>query len=374
MEHPIHNPIQPPPPSISASPLLEIAANYPLYLRPDDELYPPFSTFLPCLAPYCLTTLHFHSLECCYPPSWFTVLAPAQQPDQPPSNRRMYDPWTSCPLLSISPAIKGPFPWIGDILPTLPDFSAAWNTTSFHPINDIARILPIPAIILDQLYAFSQFPIHANQTTTYATFEWYRCIFSQGVDSHNLLLRMGPQLCGTDLTSYSQLLGFVSQDNVEQIEWFQHIAMVMQKYASYFNESVPLKSVLTNGIGAVAIVGRPNSDFNVSNWIYPNNAMIEPFLTGRFNPRREIPSELRVIFSHSYHEFEEVAEQYAVITHTNMCWGSVFEIQNGFVAINESVLRQGDYWNMGSFRYSRPVGLKIQFSMVIASRYHQEDE
>ncbi|CAH9095267.1 unnamed protein product [Cuscuta epithymum] len=163
------------------------------------------------------------------------------------------------PFFQSLAAVNGPFDWIGDIVPHLPDFSIFWNALGFHVNSDYARQVPVPALILDQLYHFATWQVPEDKTI-FDSFEWYENIFSQDIRTHNSLNRMGPQLCGSLWTSseqlevarwfwsaafgdirfnrvdatrdpfsnYHQLFGFVSQTGTPQHTWFQDVNMVMQ--------------------------------------------------------------------------------------------------------------------------------------------------
>lgn len=307
------------------------------------------------------------------------------------------------PFFQSLAAVNGPFDWIGDICPALPEFASLWIAASFHPTDNTVRQVPIPAIILDQLYHFATLPIPANQASSYTTFQWYRNVFSQGIGAQNIRHRLGPQLCGSlyttqtqfdaarnfwsaalannftrtnaandEFTNYAQLFGFESQAGIPQLNWFQHITIVMQKYSQYFNGSAPLKSVLPTGIGAVVVYGLPESNASTRNWLYPAAAGVEPFTTGRFDPRREIPANLGIRFRHADHELEEQAEQYAILTHTNIRWSANIVTQNALTQIDVGATHTGDYWQMMSYRFSPRISLRTQFAQLIASRYHQQ--
>lgn len=209
------------------------------------------------------------------------------------------------PFFQALAAINGPFVCMGDIVLFMMELPSIWSPTGFHPTANVARQLPIPAIILDQLYALTRFANDDPATPTYPTFNWYRNVF--GLD-----------------------------------------------------------------INSVALVGRPVPHPRTRNWIYPTAEVIEPFPTTRFAPRHEIPSEMSVIFSHSYHELEERSEQFATLTYVNVDWSDNIEVQNKHTAINCALTHQGHYWLMTPFRFSPPVSLKYQFAPVIASRYHQQ--
>ncbi|QED42857.1 ORF1 [Alloteropsis cryptic virus 1] len=307
------------------------------------------------------------------------------------------------PFFQALAAVNGPFEWTGDVLPGLPNFSTLWDASNFAPHSSFARQLPIPAIILDQLAYFASRPNPAGITSQYQTFEWYRNVFSQGSTTYDSRCRMGPQLCAslfctsaqfdaaksfwnsvlTDftringalenqpLTNYLQLLGFSSQANALQGNWFQHVCIVMQKYCQYFNGSLPLKSISPVGIGAVLVRGTPNSTTLVRNWVYPDDRAIEVFTSTRYAARREIPENLSVKFHHADHNLEEQAEQYAVLTHTNIDW-SVIQVQNDWQPIVRNRIYEGDYWTQPTFRDSMSVTLKLQFAQLVASRYHQQ--
>lgn len=301
-------------------------------------------------------------------------------------------------------AINGPFEWIGDIVPIIPEFSQLWNATSFYPTDSFARIFPIPAILLDQLHYFASITV-TEQETIFGHFEWYRNIFSLGQGTFNPRLRLGPQLCGslyatesqvvnartfwsaalrTGITrtnaaanqplfsSYPQLLGFVDQNDAMQLDWFQHTAIVMQKYCQYFNGSVPLKSISPTGIGAVAVHGYPNYSGAARTWMYPATNALSSFKSSRFSALREIPALLTVRFEHADHELEEQAEQYAIATHTNMCWSKNLTTQNNWTQVAEANVHSGTYWSMTPHRAHASVRLKTQYAQLVASRYHQQ--
>jgi hypothetical protein len=308
------------------------------------------------------------------------------------------------PFFQSLAAVNGPFEWIGDILPTLPSFSTIWNAANFRVNPSFARSVPIPAIMLDQLYAMSQMAPPVNQQSTYATFQWYRSVFSATNAGTQQLNRIGPQTCGSLfvpqaqydssrtfwnacltgnftrlnaaagqplLTNYAQLLGFVNQNGAPQFTWFASVATVMGKYCQFFNGSVPLKSISFTGIGAVAVYAKPLSPSLARDWLYPTATMIEPFCSNRFLPRREIPDNLLITFSHADHEIEKEGEQYALTTCTNIQWIGV-QTQNNWTAINDAHVHTGLYWNLPPFRFSPPINRKNQFQQIIASRYHQQ--
>ncbi|CAH9131074.1 unnamed protein product [Cuscuta epithymum] len=118
------------------------------------------------------------------------------------------------PFFQSLAAVSGPFDWIGDIVPHLPGFSIFWNAVGFHANSDYARQVPVPALILDQLYHFATWQI-PEDTTIFDKFEWYGNIFSQDIDTHNSFNCMGPQLCGSLWTSSEQL---------EAARWFWNAA------------------------------------------------------------------------------------------------------------------------------------------------------
>nr|QRG29185.1 putative CP [Amaranthus cryptic virus 3] len=306
------------------------------------------------------------------------------------------------PFFQSIAAVNGPFEWIGDITPAFLDLASLWNGASYHPTADAARTTPFPVIMLDQLYHFSSRAIGAN-VVAYTDFQWYRNIFGINLGAQDILHRINPQSCGSlfcsqaqfdsarafwnpaldgftrisnaaaqpQLTSLLQFYGFQAQTGAYQTSWFQHVVIVMQKYCQYFNGSVPLKSVLPTGIGAVVIVGRPRDGAAARNFIYPAANAVEPFASSRFEPRRPIPTTMPITFGHADHEIEEQAEQYAILSHTNIAWDLV-TAQNNQTAINADNIRSGSYWTMAPFRYSSPLSLKTQYAQIIASRYHQQ--
>ncbi|QED42862.1 ORF1 [Amaranthus cryptic virus 3] len=306
------------------------------------------------------------------------------------------------PFFQSIAAVNGPFEWIGDISPAILNLANYWDAENFHPTADTARTTPFPVIMLDQLYYFSSRAVGAN-VVAYTDFQWYHNIFGINLGAQNALHRINPQSCGSlfcsqaqfdsarafwnpamqgftrittaedqhQLTDVLQFFGFVSQDGIPQTTWFQHVVIVMQKYCQYFNGSVPLKSVLPTGIGAVVITGRPSDSTAARDFIYPANNAIEPFASNRFEPRRAIPAALQIVFCHADHELEEQAEQYAILSHTNIAWDLV-TAQNNLTAINPAHFRHGSYWTMPPFRFSSPITLKTQYAQIIASRYHQQ--
>ena len=305
------------------------------------------------------------------------------------------------PFFQSLAAVAGPSEWIGDIFPALPDFGLLWNNEDFHPHASYARILPIPAIMLDQLYYFATWAVPANQSIYYH-FEWYRNVFSAGQGTYSPLNRMGPQLCGSlsatetqvvaardywnpifanrftritttgnPLTLITQLLGLVSQTGSLQYNWFPTVAATMQRYSEYFNGSVPLKAINPLGLGAVAVLGRPHVSPSLRTWLYPTLTNLAPFRSTRYTPLREIPPSLAVTFSHSDQTLEEQAEQFAITVHTNMVWSGEIQTVNNWTPIDESLIHVGDYWTEEPIRQVTGVSLSTQFLQVITSRYHR---
>jgi hypothetical protein len=173
-----------------------------------------------------------------------------------------------------------------------------------------------------------------------------------------------------ELTLWTQFLGFTSQAGNAQYEWFQHIAIVMQKYSQFFNGSRQLKSVSLTGLGSILVSAVPMAQIGLQNWLYPQN-IPGSFLSSRFAPIHEIPTYGLFNFEHSDHDIEEVAEQYSILCHTNVRWSENNRAQHGWQPIAQQFTHHGDYWNMMIHRRATLVNLKLQYAQVISSRYHQ---
>jgi len=305
------------------------------------------------------------------------------------------------PFFQALASVNGPFDWIGDIVSALPDFPTLWNANDWHPNASYFRSVPIPAVLLDQLHIFSIWPVPSNQTL-YGNFEWYRNIFAQPANAHNVRHnRMSPVSAGslyttagqTDnarsfwnpffapqarnqiaaaqpLNQIAQLFGFVRQNGVVTLDWFQHVTSIMHKYVQFFNGSTALKSIAPNGIGSVLVHARPQGNADTRNWLYPA-AIPGAFLSSRFLALREIPTAVKLDFQHSDHEIEEIAEQYAILCSTNVQWARNNATQHGMTAINVDHTHEGTYWNAPSHRRVNGVNLKVQFAQIISHRYHQ---
>jgi hypothetical protein len=257
-------------------------------------------------------------------------------------------------------------------------------------------------VLLDQLAYFATWQIPANQTL-YGNFEWFRNIFSVPAGNHhNINNRIGPNASGSffttqaqvnaardfwnaamqgfarfnaaqgqpEITLWTQFFGFTSQAGVAQFEWFQHIAIVMQKYSQFFNGSRALKSVSLTGLGSVLVSAVPMALPNTRDWLYPLN-IPGSFLSSRFAPPHEIPTYALINYEHSDHDVEEVAEQYAILCSTNVKWGQLNLPQHGWAPIVLANTHHGDYWNMMVHRKATLINLKLQYAQVISSRYHQ---
>jgi len=255
---------------------------------------------------------------------------------------------------------------------------------------------------LDQLHYFSVWNAPANQTL-YGNFEWFRNIFGSPAGAINARYnRMMPTSAGslyttvgqTDsarsfwnpffaalprtqlaagqpaLSTLAQLFGFVHQNGHTTLDWFQHVTAIMHKYAQFFNGSTPLKSIASKGIGAVLVHARPQANQATRDWLYPA-AIPGSFLSSRFNALREIPTAVKLDFQHSDHEIEEIAEQYAILTSTNVQWARNNAAQHGMTVINVDHTHEGPYWNNPSHRRVNGINLKQQFAQLISYRYHQ---
>jgi hypothetical protein len=306
------------------------------------------------------------------------------------------------PFFESIAAVNGPFEWIGDILPLVPPHTTIWHGANFITENQYLRHIPIPAVLLDQLFYFSQWNPPANQTL-YGHFQWYRNIFSEPSSGNNNRLRrfmLSPPGAGSlyttaaqttaaytfwnaalqgfnridagalpVLTDISQLLGLNDQNFAGQIHWFQHVSSVMQTYSKFFNGSRPIKSISPVGLGACEIVGTVGNSTVARDWIYPQN-MPDPFLSSRFNPPHAIPSDMLTSFSHADHTIEEQAEQYQTLAQTNVFYSDVVT-QHGHVQLvaNQNIL-YGDYWLMARHRHADNLNFVNHYMQVISHRYH----
>lgn len=306
------------------------------------------------------------------------------------------------PFFQALAAVNGPHDWTGDIVPAMPVTSLLWDSDDFTPRQAYARSMPQPVIMLDQLCAFANTAPAVGSNSTYSTFRWYSNVFNTQHAAVPPSTLLGPQMCGNlrtsagqhdaarrfwnhifnasftrvdangePLTDYVQLLGFVSQNRQFQIGWFQQVATTMQKYCQHFQGSVPLKAILPIGIGAVVTRGTPINETATANWLYPPAASLAPFLSSRPTPLRELPDSLRIEFSHSDHEIEELAEQYAMLTHTNMNWTEI-PTQNDWVRLLFTDTYIGNYWTLIPLRRSPAVSFKNQILQIVATYYHRQ--
>jgi len=304
------------------------------------------------------------------------------------------------PFFEALAAVNGPFEWIGDVTPAIPNFSNFWNEAEFTPNIDYIRSVPVPAVLLDQLTHFATWVIPDGQTT-YGNFLWYHNVFSTPANATlRATYRLAPSCSGSlfttesqansarafwnrsisalprtnsanaAFTSWTQIFGFESQGNAPQLSWFQDIAIIMQKYCQYFNGSRALKMISPVGIGSTLISAEPQSNGPTRNWLYPNTPPAA-FLSSRFPPIHEIPDRLRLDFKHADHTLEEIAEQYASLCSEHIQWDRNNAAQHGLDPINGNNLREGSYWTMMPHRINRSLNLKSQYAQLIASRYHQ---
>lgn len=415
----------------SAAPaFLEIATAYPLYAdkrRPVNTFIPDASMMyfnLSICDSLMNTTEHFLQNNPAWIPIvsqlyiavlWFVMILKVYVTSgYAPNLASLYDslkslniedcliPGPLVPFFQSLAAINGPFEWIGDIVARMPAFNHLWNIPTYGPSNAYARYIPAPVIMLDQLYRFATFELPEGVNSPYETFTWYSNIFSVAANAVPATCRLGPQLCAslfttpaqceyaynywnnvlsdnftrvnsqagnTPLHDYNQFLGFRSQRGHHQTDWFQHVVTTMQEYCKYFKGSVALKAVSPVGIGACAVFGEPIRSSAIRRWYYPRRSTLTPFTSARVSPLRDIPDDLAVKFYHSDHEVEEQAEQYAILTHTNMKWYTTVQAQPPD-AVNPGDIHQGSYWTMPTHRVSPDVRLKTQYFQVIASQYH----
>lgn len=307
------------------------------------------------------------------------------------------------PFLESLAATNGPFDWIGDIIAAIPNFDDLWQPTFHIPNEQQLHYLPWPVVLLDQLVNFATWVPTAPQTV-YGHFRWYHNVFSVASSLNtnryrryllsppgagslfctesqtnaargywNTLFstfdRVGSATNNIRMNNVLQIIGFQTTTGAAQADWFQYVAIVMQKYGMYFNGSKQLKAISPVGLGASMVHGTLDVSANASDWLYPANYP-GPFFTNRFAPPHEIPSELRFSFGHSDHELEEVAEQYQLLTSTNVSFSSV-PTQHGRTQLTDALTRVGDYWTMLQHRQIDDINFKHQFAQLIASRYHQ---
>lgn len=72
-----------------------------------------------------------------------------------------------------------------------------------------------------------------------------------------------------------------------------------------------------------------------------------------------------------YHGIEEETEQTGIV---NLRWPIENGEQNEWTRINSDVTHQGEVWSYTCHRLTKPVSLSIQFSQVIASHNHHDED
>lgn len=305
------------------------------------------------------------------------------------------------PFFQAVTATNGHYDWSGDIVPVFPPFRAFWNNADSSIRQDFARLVPFPALMLDQLVRFSR-TVPQNGLLPYDTFLWYNEVFGLPFANLSRSYHLGPQLCGSlhssrsqfssahrfwsnrlrnfdliDLTEdhfggYLHFLGITSiADDTAQTSWFLQVSLAMQNYCRYFQGSTTLGSISTTGIGASAIYGTPTAARAVNYWYYPKRARIAPFSSAQIEALRPIPPTLQVTFRHADTQVEEQAEYYAILTHTNIDWSTLVNRSTSLNNVDITHIRSGRYWTALFHRTSNPVNIVDQFQQYISAVYHR---
>lgn len=309
------------------------------------------------------------------------------------------------PFFQAISAISGPYDWMGDIIPRFPTVRQLWNPALPGPRETHSRFIPLPFIMLDQLIRFGTSVLGQGQETNYPDFLWYHDIFGATGPDLGYSYHLGPQLCGSLNTSRNlhdtarihwqsyvngtarfsiaadrpaptrleQLFGLEDQNGNPQTQWFPMVSLAMQKYCQYFNGSLSLKFIPTAGIGSVALRGIPEIHPAVSSWLFPPDANFTGFLSSRYAPLRPIPPQLSLSFIHADPHLERSDEQFAVISHTNIDWSVIPSANPLQIGLGNVSFQSGDYWQLHHHRENEQVTFALQFTQLIASRYHQQN-
>jgi hypothetical protein len=304
------------------------------------------------------------------------------------------------PFLHCFASCSAAFDWIGDFMPGLPTVPEMLQPGDAHIEQQWLRLIPFPAVMLDQLIHF------ARDTNAYATFEWYRNIFSEGTTAPTTNAprnRLGPQTVASlycrdsqftsartfwsaalpagqysrytaanaaGMLTFAQFLGFQDNAGTIRFTWFTNIVATMQNYAQFFNGSKPLKSISATGLGACIPRGIPASSTSVRNWLYPA-ALPGVVRSNTMVPIHSFPNTLHIHFEHADHNLEEVAEQYALTCSINVDLSQNNAAQNGWNALLHPSQYSGSAWTMLAHRSSPAQTVYHMYSQTVTSRYHQ---
>jgi hypothetical protein len=322
--------------------------------------------------------------------------------------RTMMIPGPLVPIFQSLAYISGPFEWIGNISPYLPDTARPVRSQSYCSQNDLNAILPSVTLIIDQIQwflntftitpanehfitdnffsdvfgvpaaagAFGEYAMqspHARFVTGVSTNQ-YRAFKSQAS-----AFRFPPRLAISTQQLYLnwfEALRFKS--NAVQgltYQWFSTMSATMQRYCQFVRGSVPLSAISLTGLGACSPVYNYQLSTHLDDpvTIIPQSSYTDP--TGNViiqspdhysTPR---PGNLSAIGTHFDPELEELAEQFSAASQVNVSFKSL-PTSDGVPLDNQ--LRSGTVWTLPMIRTSPIIDVLPTHGPLIMTHYHSD--
>jgi len=226
--------------------------------------------------------------------------------------RTMMIPGPLVPVFQSMAYVSGPFEWIGNISPMIPDTARPVRNNSFAPNNDLTAVLPSVPLIVDQIQWFlSTFNITAanehfitdnfysdvfgvpaapnafGEAATYTpaarfltgvSTSQYRAFKSQATS-----FRFPPRLAQSAYNTYMnwfEALRFKPDSATATLsyQWFSTMSATMQRYCQFVRGSVPMSAISLTGLGANSPLYKyqPATDLDTSTVVTPESSYTDP--------------------------------------------------------------------------------------------------
>jgi len=322
--------------------------------------------------------------------------------------RTLMIPGPLVPVFQSLAHISGPFDWIGNIAPAIPNAARPIKRDSYSCGSGTRFLLPHIPLIVDQIQWFLDVFNITQDNESFIPQNFYSNIFGVNAaagsfGSYAMLspnarfntsvstqqyrtfkaqrtsFRFPPRLGTSTANQYMTWFEYLRLRPIDNSQntylWFSTISATMQRYCQFVNGSIPMSAIALTGLGSSSPVWtyQPNTNLCQPPHLNEEDGYDAPGGNHVIRSSTHFsPPELTTISAVGTHfdpELEELAEQFSAATQVNV---SLREADGSEPYPADATLRTGMVWNLPIIRQSPVIDVLPTHGPLIMTHYHTD--
>jgi hypothetical protein len=322
--------------------------------------------------------------------------------------RTLMIPGPLVPVFQSLAYTSGPFEWIGNIAPAIPDDVRPVRKNSYSCRNGGRYYLPHIPLIVDQIQWFLDTFNISQDNEAFINDNFYSNIFGvnaaatsfgreamlspnarfnpavstqqyKAFKAQRSAFRFPPRLGTSTANTYLTWFEYMRFQHIDTsqntYQWFSVICATMQRYCQFVNGSVPMSAISLTGLGASSVVFTYSQDTDL---LDPPELKAEDSFTGPNgnnivrSPTRfalNVPELLSATGRHFDPELEELAEQFSAASQVNVDFSKTSGTEPKPTNVS---IRSGTVWSLPIIRESPVIDVLPTHGPLIMTHYHTD--